>query len=60
MKFKVGDKVKVRDDSRAWPEYTGKEAVVTKVLKGFPYPYSVHIEGPRYPVWLHANELERI
>ena len=57
MKFNVGDRVRVRKDSKFMKgEYAGKEGKICEANKGDSYPY--RIKGLN-SVW-HANELELV
>ena len=60
MKFKVGDKVKVKGSSRSPGSiYAVKEGVVKKVTRFVPYPYKVEFEKLP-PCFFHAIELEKV
>jgi len=60
MKFKQGDKVKVKENSKcAEGSYAGKEGVIKKVIRSLPHPYKVDFEKSLVG-FFHANELEKV
>lgn len=62
MKFKVGDKVKVKDSSKLDDgAYAGQYGVVQQVeIRGAKWPYRILLNGTSATALFHANELERI
>ncbi|GAF71057.1 unnamed protein product [marine sediment metagenome] len=58
MKFKVGDRVRVRPDSKQMPKYAGKVGTVKTVTHGVTtrYPYAIRFDCISAKVF-HANEL---
>lgn len=60
MKFRVGSRVRVKDNSRLdGAKWAGKRGKVTQVEKDEGWPYLVSFSDG-YAVWFHANELERV
>lgn len=58
MKFKVGEPVKVRDDSKHMEgRYAGKRGIIKEIRRGDIYPYDVKFDDG-LEVFC-ANELER-
>ena len=65
MKFQVGDRVKIKNNCKAFPRFAGKLGVVTDVWSGkshgrVQYPYEVELDGIGKIPMLYANELERV
>ena len=61
MKFKVGDKVMVKKNSKIdGGAYAGKTGVVEYVDRGETFPYDVVLYGRPCPILLHANELIKV
>lgn len=60
MKFKVGDKVRVKaNDKLLGGRYAGWVGEVTFVDKGVTYPYNVRFSDNDNSLF-HANKLERV
>jgi len=63
MKFKKGDRVKVRADSKCkGGALAGKAGTIVKVEHNVSYPYSVKLDDKTEPLprLFHANELEKL
>lgn len=61
MKFKVGDKVKVKDNSKFNAgKYAGKLGAVKEVERGVPFPYYILLDGTSSDMPFLANELEKV
>lgn len=59
MKFKVGDMVRVRDDSKyRHGRYAGRIGKIGSIMNKEPYPYRVGFNSDES--YFHANELERL
>ena len=56
MKFKIGDRVKVRKDSKTMPEYAGAIGTINTIFQGDTHPYNVLFDDGRL-CQFHANEL---
>lgn len=56
MKFKVGDKVRVRKDSKVSSAYAGLEGRIVSIHHKNPYPYYVQLNGANKRLF-HAHEL---
>ena len=60
MKFKVGDKVRVKNNSKLdGGKYAGKVGTVEAVCRKVSYPYDVELEGFGIILFC-ANELEEV
>ena len=60
MKFKPGDKVRVKSNSRlGGGEYAGNQGVVVMIMASLRYPYRVQFDGDERCIF-HAVELEEV
>lgn len=59
MKFKEGDRVKVRDSCKIEGGiYAGKQGYIHCIDRGVPYPYEVLLDDDKEPTLFATRELE--
>jgi len=60
MKFKPGDKVRVKSNSRlGCGEYAGRQGIVVAISSSTKHPYRVQFDGDERCIF-HAVELEEV